>query len=92
MGIDPQILLKLNYNEARLYIVEAGKQQRMVEKEKTILAYLQVLWNRADPKDIPSIEDIIGQDEDEPREKKVQTPQEQDEVIRTIAARAKRGR
>jgi hypothetical protein len=47
------------------------------------------MWNRLEPKDIPPLDSLI-RDHDEPV--KVQTPEEQDEIVRSIGRRAANGK
>lgn len=78
------------YSEAQTYITAVLEQRQKEVREKYTLAYCAVVWNRVEPKDVPSLADIIGVDSNG-ADKTPQTVDEQADILKTFAARSKRG-
>ena len=69
---------------------EFGKREYNKEKENLRTAYIQVLWNRCDPKDIPYPENLFKDDDiDAPRP--IQTVDDMKDTLQTLAARGNKG-
>lgn len=61
-------------------------------KDLTMLLYSAVMWNRVEPKDIPTIQDVMemyGDLDEDTLSKKVQPVSEQTDILKTFAARSK---
>lgn len=79
----------MEFNDAQTYIAEAVKTKKSEDKEKLILTYSAVMWNRVEPKDIPSLSTLLESYDDEPVVPQTQSVREQEDALRTIAARFK---
>jgi hypothetical protein len=86
------VLFRLDFHEQLVYVKEAVKAKVRDENFRTQLAYSAVVWNRVEPKDIPSLKDVLQQEEVAPEEVKPQSPQEMMDVLKTLAARSKRNK
>lgn len=60
---------------------------RQQEKGRITLAYCQVVWNRVEPKDVPTLKELL----EDGNEKNEQTVMEQQDILKSFAARSKRG-
>jgi hypothetical protein len=82
------------------YVLEAQKQRRRDEKNRIALEYMAVMWNRIEPKDLPTLKSLIGdEDEDEDEDetpikvpKKEQSSAEMADILKTLSMRSKRNK
>lgn len=90
LGLDPAVLFRLDYHEQVEYIVESAKQKKREERARKELAYMSVIWNRIEPKDIPPLDQVLGLEDDEKgTSAKEQTPEEMESILKTLAVRSK---
>jgi hypothetical protein len=78
----------MDYADCNYYVSEGLKFKKREKRELTTLLYNAVLWNRVEPKYIPDLSDVLG--DEEPTEKTVQTIEEQEDILRSMAGRGKR--
>jgi hypothetical protein len=93
LGLDPEVLFKLDFFEQLDYVDAALRQKIRDENFATQLAYTAVMWNRIEPKDIPPLKDVLQLEDTEPTAKaEEQSTEEMKDVLRTLAARSKRNK
>lgn len=62
---------------------------RREDRQQKQLAYMAVMWNRIEPKDIPPLNEVLGDEIDEVHQEKEQTQEEMIDVLKSFVARSK---